>query len=97
MNAQVTNFKATSYNGQVEATEGTTKVQGEFVTNPEKGITSFEGNVTVDDEQIGSFNGYWNGSKLRYNITNTGIEDFATVAAAVAAAKTAIEAEIDDE
>lgn len=97
MKAQVTNFKATSYEGQFQATEGTTKVQGEFVTNPEKGITSFQGNVTVDDEQIGSFNAYWNGSKLRYNITNTEIEDFATVAAAVAAAKTAIEAEIDEE
>ena len=94
MNATVTNFKATSYQGDYQAVDGTIKVAGDFSTNPEKTITNFSGSVTEDDEQIGSFNAYWNGNKLRYNISNADIEDFATVASAIAAAKTAVEAQI---
>ena len=80
MNAQVTNFRATAYRGQFEATEGT--------------ITNFSGSVTEDGERIGSFNAYWNGVKLLYNISDADIENIGTVATAVAAAQEAVEAEI---
>ncbi|MBO4524993.1 MAG: hypothetical protein J5692_00165 [Bacteroidales bacterium] len=97
MNATVTNFKATSYQGNYEAVDGDIKVAGEFSTNPDKDITNFSGTVTDDDNPIGSFNAYWNGNKLRYNISNADIEDFATVASAIAAAKTAVEAQIEEQ
>ena len=95
MNAQVTNFKATAHNGQFEATEGSIKVSGDVATNTEKTIiTSFSGSVSDGDERIGSFNAYWTGTKLRYNISDAEIENISTVAGAIAAAQEAVEAEI---
>ena len=95
MEAQVTNFRATAYRGQFEATEGTITVSGEVATNSEKTITNFNGSVTKDGERIGSFNAYWNGVKLLYNISDADIENIGTVATAVAAAQEAVEKVIE--
>lgn len=97
MNAQVTNFRATAYRGQFEATEGTITVSGEVATNSEKTITNFSGSVTEDGERIGSFNAYWNGEKLLYNISDADIENVGSVATAVAAAQEAVEVAIANE
>lgn len=96
MIANVSDFKAQSYNGQYEAEEGTTVVAGSLSTNSDKVLTSFSGTVMVDNVHVGAFNGWWNGTKIKYNISDCELENLAVVASAISAAQAAVEAEIKD-
>ena len=96
MVANVSDFKAQSYNGNYEASEGKTVVAGTLATNSDKVLTNFSGNVKVDGAPVGTFNGWWNGTKIKYNISDCELENLAVVASAISAAQAAVEAEIKD-
>ena len=94
MVATVTDFKAQAYNGRFSAVDGTTVVEGNFTTSPEKVMTAFNGNVKADNAYIGDFNSWYDGNTMRFNISNADLDNMATVAAAIKAAKSAVEEEI---
>lgn len=96
MVANISDFKAQSYNGQYEAEEGTTVVAGSLSTNSDKVLTSFSGTVKVDGQPVGAFNGWWNGTKIKYNISDCELDNLATVAAAISAAQVAVEDAIEN-
>lgn len=94
MVAEIRDFKAQAYNGNYQAEEGTTVVAGSLSTNSDKVLTNFSGQVKIDGQNVGNFNGYWNGTKIKYNISDCELENLATVATAISAAQAAVEAKI---
>lgn len=93
---QLKDYKAVSYNGQYEHTSGEYKVNGALGASSEKVLTNLSGTVAKSESDMGSFNGYLVGDKLRYNFSNVPAEEMAAVATLVqeveAAAKEAIQA-----
>lgn len=93
---QLKDYKAVSYNGQYDYESGEYKVSGSIGASSDKVLTSLAGTVKKGESDMGSFNGYLVGDKLRYNFSNVPAEEMAAVATLVqeveAAAKEAIQA-----
>lgn len=93
---ELKDYKAVSYNGQFEFTDGDYSVNGSLGASSEKDLTSLSGAIRKKDSDEGSFNGYLVGDKLKYNFANVPTEDIAAIAALVqnaeAEAKKAIQA-----
>lgn len=94
MTVQISDFKAQSYVGNYQAEGGPLEVTGGLSTNPEKVLTGFNGQVKANGKVVGNFNGWWNGEKIKYNISDCELENLETVAAAIYASQSAVEEEL---
>lgn len=97
----ITNFMATGYNADVTANKSGFVITGRIVCNPDKDITSFNGDVRKDDALVCNFNSQAympipSGTPvLTYNLSN--IKDIALASqalVAIGAAETDIQAEV---
>jgi len=94
-NSVIKTLNALSYEGTFEHTSEGIKVSGTLQTDGHKVLNTFSGSVTEDNVSLAYFNAWGSGDGCRYSFNEiSDIEKVAEIAAAVKAARIAIEAEL---
>lgn len=94
-NSVIKSLNALSYEGTFEHTSGGIKVSGTLQTDGNKVLNTFSGSVVEDNVSLAYFNGWGSGDGCRYSFNEiSDIEKVAEIAAAVKAARIAIETEL---